>query len=58
MTSQRNLPPLTAQAAGLFTGGALGGWVASHSGPSAVFIGAAVLAAVWLAVSWALKPLA
>lgn len=48
----------TAQAAGLFTGGTLGGWVASHSGADAVFIGAAVLATVWLAVTWALTPLA
>jgi len=48
----------TAQAAGLFAGGALGGWLASHSGASAVFIGAAILSAVWLAVTWALRPLA
>ncbi|MNI20772.1 Inner membrane transport protein YajR [compost metagenome] len=48
----------TAQAAGLFMGGALGGWLAAHSGASAVFIGAAILSAVWLAVTWALRPLA
>ena len=48
----------TAQAAGLFAGGALGGWLASHSGASAVFVGAAVLSAIWLAVTWALRPLA
>ncbi len=47
----------TAQAAGLFAGGALGGWLASHSGANAVFVAAAVLSAVWLAVTWALKPL-
>jgi predicted MFS family arabinose efflux permease len=48
----------TAQAAGLFAGGALGGWLAAHSGASAVFLAAAVLSAVWLAVTWALRPLA
>ena len=48
----------TAQAAGLFTGGALGGWLASHSGANAVFIAAAALALLWLAVTWALRPLA
>ncbi|WP_454675732.1 MFS transporter [Achromobacter pestifer] len=48
----------TAQAAGLFTGGALGGWLASHSGASAVFVAAAILSAIWLAVTWALRPLA
>jgi MFS family permease len=47
----------TAQAAGLFAGGALGGWLASHSGSSAVFIAAAALSAIWLAVTWALRPL-
>ena len=47
----------TAQAAGLFCGGALGGWLAARAGADAVFLGAAVLAAVWLAVTWALKPL-
>ncbi|KAG1248557.1 hypothetical protein G6F65_019550 [Rhizopus arrhizus] len=46
------------QAAGLFAGGALGGWLASHSGAGAVFIGAAILSAIWLAVTWALRPLA
>ena len=47
----------TAQAAGLFCGGALGGWLAANAGANAVFLGAAALAAVWLAVTWALKPL-
>jgi MFS family permease len=47
----------TAQAAGLFCGGALGGWLAARAGADAVFLGAAALAAVWLAVTWALKPL-
>ena len=47
----------TAQAAGLFTGGALGGWMASHYGSNSVFAGTAILAALWLIVTWALKPL-
>jgi MFS family permease len=47
----------TAQAAGLFTGGALGGWLAQHAGSSAVFHMAAWLAVAWLVVSWRLRPL-
>ncbi len=45
----------TAQSAGLFLGGLLGGWLATHGGPDRVFIAAAALAAVWLAVTWALR---
>jgi len=37
----------TAQSLGLFVGGAAGGWLAARAGASAVFIGAAVLAAAW-----------
>ncbi|AOB24832.1 MULTISPECIES: MFS transporter [Bordetella] len=47
----------TAQAAGLFAGGALGGWLAARGGADAVYIAAAALAALWLAVTWALRPL-
>ncbi|AUL13438.1 MFS transporter [Bordetella bronchiseptica] len=47
----------TAQAAGLFAGGALGGWLAASGGADAVYIAAAALAALWLAVTWALRPL-
>jgi MFS family permease len=47
----------TSQAAGLFCGGALGGWLASHSGSSAVFIATSCLALAWLVVGWAMKPL-
>jgi MFS family permease len=47
----------TSQAAGLFAGGVVGGWLASHSGTSAVFAATAVLAALWLAVTWAMRPL-
>ncbi|VFR33403.1 Putative transport protein [plant metagenome] len=45
----------TAQAAGLFTGGVTGGWLASRGGPDAVFLAAAGVAAAWLAVTWALR---
>lgn len=47
----------TAQAAGLFCGGALGGWLAASAGTNAVFWASAALSALWLAVTWALKPL-
>ncbi len=47
----------TAQAAGLFTGGALGGWLAAWTGPDGVFLAAAVLSLFWLAAAWAMKPL-
>ncbi len=47
----------TAQAAGLFTGGALGGWLAARTGPDGVFLAAAVLSLFWLAAAWAMKPL-
>lgn len=47
----------TAQAAGLFCGGALGGWLAAYAGADAVFWGAAALSVLWLFVTWALKPL-
>ncbi len=47
----------TAQAAGLFSGGALGGWMAAHAGAPGVYGLAAVLAALWLLASWGMKPL-
>ncbi|ARP84171.1 MFS transporter [Bordetella genomosp. 8] len=47
----------TSQAAGLFCGGALGGILAAHAGPSAVFLTVAGLSVVWLAATWGLKPL-
>jgi len=47
----------TAQALGLFAGGAMGGWLAARVGTHAVFLGSAALAALWLAVTWALRPL-
>ena len=48
----------TTQAAGLFLGGALGGALVVWGGPNAVFWSASVLAAVWLIVTWGLKPFA
>lgn len=47
----------TAQAAGLFAGGALGGRLLASGGPGLVFEAAAVLVALWLAVAWGMKPL-
>jgi len=46
----------TAQAAGLFLGGTAGGRLASAAGPSAVFLAAAGLALLWLALAWGMKP--
>lgn len=47
----------TSQAVGLFAGGALGGWLSSHLGASAVFGAAAVLALIWLIAAWRMTPL-
>jgi MFS family permease len=41
----------TTQTLGVFFGGLLGGWVASHQGDTGVFVVCAVLVAVWLAVA-------
>jgi len=41
----------TTQTLGVFFGGVLGGWVASHYGTTGVFALCAVLAAVWLALA-------
>ena len=48
----------TTQAAGLFLGGALGGSLIVWGGATAVFWSASALAAVWLVVTWGLKPFA
>jgi predicted MFS family arabinose efflux permease len=48
----------TTQAAGLFLGGALGGSLIVWGGTTAVFWSASALAAVWLVVTWGLKPFA
>ncbi len=46
----------TSQALGLFTGGALGGWLAQHQGYSSVFVFCAVLMAIWLVVAGRMTP--
>ena len=47
----------TSQAVGLFLGGAVGGALLQADGPDAVFLGAAALTALWLLVTWGLRPL-
>ncbi|KPK70321.1 MAG: hypothetical protein AMJ84_08055 [Acidithiobacillales bacterium SM23_46] len=46
----------TAQSLGLFAGGALGGWLSSHHGASAVFTFGAVLIGVWVLVASRMQP--
>jgi MFS family permease len=41
----------TLQAAGLFCGGLLGGWLAQHAGRQAVFVFGAALTTVWLIIA-------
>ena len=47
----------TAQAAGLFLGGSLGGALVVWGGASAVFWVACALSALWLLVTWGMQPL-
>jgi len=47
----------TLQALGLFCGGALGGWLTQHAGPSSVFILGAGLTVVWLIIAVNMKNL-
>ncbi len=47
----------TAQAAGLFLGGSLGGALAVWGGATTVFWAACALSALWLLVTWGLQPL-
>ena len=47
----------TAQAAGLFLGGSLGGALVVWGGASAVFWAACALSALWLLVTWGMRPL-
>lgn len=47
----------TAQAAGLFLGGSLGGILVVWGGASAVFWAACALSALWLLVTWGMRPL-
>jgi MFS family permease len=47
----------TLQALGLFCGGAFGGWLAQHTGPSSVFILGAGVTLVWLIIASSMKNL-
>jgi MFS family permease len=47
----------TLQAAGLFCGGALGGWLAQHVGSSSVFVLGGLLAVAWLIIAVNMKNL-
>ena len=42
----------TLQSLGLFTGGALGGWLMRGHGASAVFMACAALMLLWLLLAW------
>lgn len=42
----------TTQSIGLFLGGALGGWLVKHHGAAAVHLACALLALIWLAMTW------
>jgi len=46
----------TTQTLGVFFGGLLGGWVATHRGATGVFALCAVLVAVWLALAAGMRP--
>jgi MFS family permease len=46
----------TTQTLGVFFGGLLGGWVASHRGATGVFALCALLVAVWLALAAGMRP--
>jgi len=45
----------TTQTLGVFFGGLLGGWVASHKGDTGVFALCAVLVAVWLVIALGMR---
>jgi predicted MFS family arabinose efflux permease len=45
------------QSLGFFAGGALGGLIVKMFGPAAVFVLAALLLSVWLAVAWGMAPI-
>jgi predicted MFS family arabinose efflux permease len=45
----------TTQALGLFTGGALGGWLLKVQGQSAIFLACAALALLWLIIAASMK---
>ncbi len=45
----------TLQSLGLFTGGALGGWLVKHSGASGLFSACLIGMLAWLAVAWRMQ---
>lgn len=46
----------TLQSLGIFTGGALGGWLAKAQGAQGLFVACAGLMALWLVVAWGMTP--
>jgi len=46
----------TCQVLGVFSGGALGGWLLQEQGGQMVFLLNAILVLIWLAVAWSMKP--
>jgi MFS family permease len=48
----------TTQALGVFSGALAGGWLTKHHGPTAVFVGAAVMAGIWLFLAATMPPVA
>ena len=47
----------TVQSLGFFVGGFGGGWLAKHYGFEALFIGCALLMALWLVAAWGMRPI-
>jgi MFS family permease len=47
----------TVQSLGFFVGGFGGGWLAKHHGFEALFIGCALLMALWLVAAWGMRPI-
>jgi MFS family permease len=45
----------TLQSLGLFTGGAVGGWLVKHTGPQGLFTASAVGMLAWLVVAWPMR---
>jgi len=46
----------TLQSLGLFAGGAVGGWLSGRVGSAGLFAATALLATVWLVLTWPLQP--
>jgi MFS family permease len=47
----------TLQSLGLFVGGALGGWMRQHTGPSSVFVMGIIASVLWLVIAAGMKKL-